>query len=80
MLYHLEPSVEMTGGPWYTDNELDTFSSTPYLSSLPILESWHCIVISAFNLYLIQMLDNVMLELDCSLLAMQVAETYWHLG
>ncbi|PIL32108.1 hypothetical protein GSI_06814 [Ganoderma sinense ZZ0214-1] len=24
MLYHLEPSVEMTGGPWYTDNELDT--------------------------------------------------------
>ena len=24
MLFHLEPSVEMTGGPWYTDNELDT--------------------------------------------------------
>ncbi len=24
MLYHLEPSVEMTGGPWYTDHELDT--------------------------------------------------------
>ncbi|OSD00667.1 hypothetical protein PYCCODRAFT_1453232 [Trametes coccinea BRFM310] len=24
MLAHLEPSVEMTGGPWYTDNELDT--------------------------------------------------------
>ncbi|EMD37071.1 hypothetical protein CERSUDRAFT_155527 [Gelatoporia subvermispora B] len=24
MLSHLEPSVEMTGGPWYTDNELDT--------------------------------------------------------
>ncbi|EIN14515.1 RNA polymerase Rpc34 [Punctularia strigosozonata HHB-11173 SS5] len=24
MLYHLEPSVELTGGPWYTDNELDT--------------------------------------------------------
>lgn len=24
MLYHLEPSVEMTGGPWYTDNELDS--------------------------------------------------------
>ena len=24
MLYHLDPSVEMTGGPWYTDNELDT--------------------------------------------------------
>lgn len=21
---HLEPSVELTGGPWYTDNELDT--------------------------------------------------------
>jgi len=20
---HLEPSVELTGGPWYTDNELD---------------------------------------------------------
>ncbi|EPQ51929.1 hypothetical protein GLOTRDRAFT_123048 [Gloeophyllum trabeum ATCC 11539] len=24
MLAHLEPSVELTGGPWYTDNELDT--------------------------------------------------------
>ncbi|KAF8323811.1 hypothetical protein DL93DRAFT_2069843 [Clavulina sp. PMI_390] len=24
MLYHLEPSVELTGGPWYTENELDT--------------------------------------------------------
>jgi len=24
MLAHLEPSVEVTGGPWYTDNELDT--------------------------------------------------------
>lgn len=24
MLFHLEPSVEMTGGPWYTDKELDT--------------------------------------------------------
>ena len=24
MLYHLQPSVEITGGPWYTDNELDT--------------------------------------------------------
>lgn len=21
---HLEPSVELTGGPWYTDNELDS--------------------------------------------------------
>lgn len=24
MLFHLQPSVEMTGGPWFTDNELDT--------------------------------------------------------
>ncbi|KAF9781359.1 RNA polymerase Rpc34 subunit-domain-containing protein [Thelephora terrestris] len=24
MLSHLDPSVELTGGPWYTDNELDT--------------------------------------------------------
>ena len=24
MLYHLEPSVELTGGPWYTDGELDS--------------------------------------------------------
>lgn len=24
MLSHLDPSIEMTGGPWYTDNELDT--------------------------------------------------------
>lgn len=24
MLFHLEPSVEVTGGPWYTDKELDT--------------------------------------------------------
>ncbi|KAI0694240.1 hypothetical protein C8T65DRAFT_744436 [Cerioporus squamosus] len=24
MLYHLQPSEVMTGGPWYTDNELDT--------------------------------------------------------
>lgn len=24
MMFHLDPSVEMTGGPWYTDNELDT--------------------------------------------------------
>ena len=24
MLAHLEPAVELTGGPWYTDNELDT--------------------------------------------------------
>jgi DNA-directed RNA polymerase III subunit RPC6 len=24
MLAYLEPSAEMTGGPWYTDNELDT--------------------------------------------------------
>lgn len=24
MLEHLEPSVALTGGPWYTDNELDT--------------------------------------------------------
>ena len=23
MLAHLEPSIELTGGPWYTDNELD---------------------------------------------------------
>jgi len=23
MMAHLEPSVEITGGPWYTDNELD---------------------------------------------------------
>ncbi|KIJ45899.1 hypothetical protein M422DRAFT_59678 [Sphaerobolus stellatus SS14] len=24
MLSHLEPSVELTGGPWYSENELDT--------------------------------------------------------
>ncbi|KAI0726702.1 RNA polymerase Rpc34, partial [Fomitopsis betulina] len=24
MLYNVEPSVELTGGPWYTDKELDT--------------------------------------------------------
>ncbi len=24
MMFNLEPSVEVTGGPWYTDNELDT--------------------------------------------------------
>ena len=24
MLSHLEPSSAITGGPWYTDNELDT--------------------------------------------------------
>jgi DNA-directed RNA polymerase III subunit RPC6 len=24
MLSHLEPAVELTGGPWYTDNELDS--------------------------------------------------------
>ena len=24
MLYNIEPSVEMTGGPWCTDKELDT--------------------------------------------------------
>lgn len=24
MLAHLDPSVELTGGPWYTENELDT--------------------------------------------------------
>ena len=24
MLSHLDPSIELTGGPWYTDNELDT--------------------------------------------------------
>jgi DNA-directed RNA polymerase III subunit RPC6 len=24
MMADLEPSVEVTGGPWYTDNELDT--------------------------------------------------------
>lgn len=24
MLAHLTPSVELSGGPWYTDNELDT--------------------------------------------------------
>lgn len=23
MLFHLEPSVNITGGPWYTDNEFD---------------------------------------------------------
>lgn len=23
MLYDLEPSQEITGGPWYTDNEID---------------------------------------------------------
>ena len=23
-MFHFEPSVEVTGGPWYTDNELDT--------------------------------------------------------
>ena len=58
----------------------NTFSPTPYPSSLLVLKSWHCIVTRAFNLYLIQMLDNIVLELDCSFLAMQVAETYWHLG
>ena len=24
ILFHLEPSTEVTGGPWYTDKELDT--------------------------------------------------------
>ena len=24
MLEGLEPSIQLTGGPWYTDNELDT--------------------------------------------------------
>ena len=24
MLEGLEPSISLTGGPWYTDNELDT--------------------------------------------------------
>ncbi|KZS96904.1 hypothetical protein SISNIDRAFT_406959 [Sistotremastrum niveocremeum HHB9708] len=24
ILYNIDPSVEITGGPWYTDNELDT--------------------------------------------------------
>ncbi|THH10742.1 hypothetical protein EW145_g1125 [Phellinidium pouzarii] len=24
MLFHLDPSSSITGGPWYTDNELDT--------------------------------------------------------
>ncbi|ANZ77970.1 BA75_04619T0 [Komagataella pastoris] len=24
MLYHLTPSIEVTGGPWFTDSELDT--------------------------------------------------------
>lgn len=24
MMSHLEPSVEVTGGPWYSENELDT--------------------------------------------------------
>jgi DNA-directed RNA polymerase III subunit RPC6 len=24
MLESLEPSIALTGGPWYTDNELDT--------------------------------------------------------
>lgn len=24
MLSHLDPSVELTGGPWYSENELDT--------------------------------------------------------
>jgi hypothetical protein len=24
MLYDLEPSAEITGGPWYSDNEFDT--------------------------------------------------------
>lgn len=24
MLYNLQPSIEVTGGPWFTDNELDT--------------------------------------------------------
>jgi hypothetical protein len=24
MLFHLTPSVEVTGGVWYTDNEFDT--------------------------------------------------------
>lgn len=24
MMSHLEPSVEITGGPWYSENELDT--------------------------------------------------------
>ncbi len=24
MLYGLTPSIELSGGPWYTDNELDT--------------------------------------------------------
>lgn len=23
MLYHLQPSIEVTGGPWFTDSELD---------------------------------------------------------
>ena len=24
MLAHLDPDVELTGGPWFTDKELDT--------------------------------------------------------
>ncbi|GEQ72906.1 hypothetical protein JCM33374_g6594 [Metschnikowia sp. JCM 33374] len=24
MLYHLQPSIDVTGGPWFTDSELDT--------------------------------------------------------
>ena len=24
MLYNLQPSIDVTGGPWFTDSELDT--------------------------------------------------------
>lgn len=33
MMAHLEPSVAITGGPWYTENELDTAFITLLLTA-----------------------------------------------
>ncbi|KAI6100010.1 RNA polymerase Rpc34 subunit-domain-containing protein [Pisolithus croceorrhizus] len=39
MLAHLEPSVELTGGPWYTDNELDCGIYQTLIFCMPPLHS-----------------------------------------
>jgi DNA-directed RNA polymerase III subunit RPC6 len=43
MLAHIEPSVELTGGPWYTDFELDVeFIKTIKTACLKFIQTQVC--------------------------------------
>lgn len=54
MLYNLQPSIEVTGGPWFTDSELDT----EFIDSL-LTVIWRFIASKTFPTTLQQPTENI---------------------